>query len=114
MAAPPTNASEKPAISRRRLMLLQILPALSVLLAVGAVITSKWDSDNRIKQLEQLRSQSEHLQSQINEQERIVNQRQKQASEKQRAPEKAKPRAAEKKLGRPDSQRVRDISCGFA
>jgi Tfp pilus assembly protein PilN len=102
MAAPPTNASEKPAISRRRLMLLQILPALSLLLTAGVLIASKWDTDNRAKRLEKLRSESEHLQAQINDLERVVNERQKQAREKHPAPEKAKPPATEQKSGGPD------------
>jgi peptidoglycan hydrolase CwlO-like protein len=106
MSDQPPDFSENPSVSRRRWWL--IVAGLIMLTAsIGAMITGKWDADERMKQRERLKSESERLQLQLDELQRQVadlqkRAREKQDREKQRPPEKAKPKADGQKSGRFD------------
>jgi biopolymer transport protein ExbB/TolQ len=111
MSDQPPDFNENPLVSRRRWWL--IVAGLVMLTAsIGAMITGKWDADERAKQRERLKGESERLQQQLDELQRQVadlkkrarekQDREKQDREKQRPPEKAKPKADDQKSGRLD------------
>jgi hypothetical protein len=79
-------------------MVLQILPAFSLLLTSAALITSQWDTDDRARQLEP-------LERRLHELERVIETRQKLGHEQHPAREKANPSGAEGKSNGPDRQK---------